>query len=58
VKLGSVTSATLFQYDQGGHLLEQTGGTGTAQVDYMYFADLPNRHFSAKQWKDVLPARR
>jgi RHS repeat-associated protein len=41
VKVGSATATSLFQYDQGGHLLEQTDGTGSVQVDYMYIGDRP-----------------
>ena len=40
-KRGSVTAITLFQYDRAGHLLEQTDGTGSAQVDYIYLGDRP-----------------
>jgi len=41
-RLEKVTSATtLFQYDQGGHLLEELNGSGAAQADYLYLGDMP-----------------
>jgi len=51
VKVGSATATTLSQYDQGGHLLEQTDGTGSAQVDYMYLADRPIATFQPSNGK-------
>lgn len=37
----SSASATLYQYDLAGHLLEETDGQGNATADYIYLADLP-----------------
>jgi RHS repeat-associated protein len=51
VKLGSATATTLFQYDQGGHLLEQTAPGGTTQVDYIYLADRPLATFQPTNGK-------
>jgi RHS repeat-associated protein len=41
VKVGSVTATTLFQYDQGGHLLEESDDQGSALVDYIYLEGRP-----------------
>ena len=41
VKVGSVTASTLFQYDTGGRLLEESDGQGNAQVDYVYLGRRP-----------------
>jgi RHS repeat-associated protein len=51
VKVGSATATTLFQYDLGGHLLEQTDGTGSAQVDYIYLGDRPLATFQPSNKK-------
>jgi RHS repeat-associated protein len=51
VKVGSATATILFQYDQSGHLLEQTDGTGSAQVDYIYLADRPLAAFQPSNGK-------
>jgi RHS repeat-associated protein len=39
VKTGA--STTLYQYDPGGHLLEEIGGDGNGLADYIYLEDLP-----------------
>ena len=41
VKVGAVTGTTLYQYDQGSHLLEETDGQGNPLADYIYVDDLP-----------------
>jgi RHS repeat-associated protein len=41
VKVGAVTGTTLYQYDQSGHLLEETDGQGNALADYIYVGGLP-----------------
>lgn len=35
------SASTFYQYDQGGHLLEETDGEGNSQADYIYFGDRP-----------------
>jgi RHS repeat-associated protein len=39
VKVGA--STTLYQYDQSGHLLEETDGAGNPLADYIYLDGLP-----------------
>jgi len=51
VKVGTTTATTLFQYDRAGHLLEQTDGTGSAQVDYIYLGDRPLATFQPSNGK-------
>ena len=46
-KLGAVTGTTLYQYDQGGRLLEETDGQGNSLAGYIYFGALPAATFSA-----------
>jgi RHS repeat-associated protein len=41
VKVGSMTATTLFSYDGGGHLLEESDGQGNPQVDYIYVGGRP-----------------
>jgi len=41
VKVGNFAAMTLFQYDQGGHLLEETDRQGNAQADYIYLNGRP-----------------
>jgi len=41
LKVGSLTATTIYQYDQAGHLLEETAGPGATKVDYVYLADRP-----------------
>ncbi len=41
VKVGSITSTTIYQYDQAGHLLEENDGQGDTRVDYVYVGDQP-----------------
>jgi RHS repeat-associated protein len=40
VRVGAVTATTLYQYDRGGHLLEETDGQGNPLADYIYLGDL------------------
>jgi len=47
VKVGSATALTLFQYDDGGHLLEENDGQGNARVDYIYLDGRPIATLSA-----------
>jgi RHS repeat-associated protein len=51
VKVGTLTATTLSQYDQGGHLLEQTDGSGSPQVDYVYLGDRPVATFQPSNGK-------
>jgi RHS repeat-associated protein len=37
----SGASAGLYQYDLGGHLIEETDGQGNTQADYIYLGDQP-----------------
>lgn len=41
VKIGSLTATTLFNYDGGGRLLEESDGQGNPQVDYIYVGGRP-----------------
>ncbi len=41
VKVGSITATTIYQYDRGDRLLEETDGQGHAQVDYVYLNGRP-----------------
>ena len=41
VKTGAITGTRLFQYDQAGHLLEETDKQGDPLVDYIYLGDRP-----------------
>ena len=43
------TSATLYQYDQGGHLLEESDAQGNALVDYIYLGALPVATISPRE---------
>jgi YD repeat-containing protein len=56
VKVSSATATTLSQYDQSGHLLEQTDGTGSEQVDYIYLGDRLLATFQPSNNEDVFPA--
>lgn len=46
-KVGNVTGTTLFQYDEGGRLLEETNSQGSAEADYIYLDGHPVAEFSA-----------
>ena len=41
VKQGAVSGTTLYQYDRGGQLLEETDGDGNPLVDYIYLGAMP-----------------
>jgi RHS repeat-associated protein len=51
VRLGSITGTTFFQYDQDGHLLEETDSQGGAQVDYIYLKGRPVATFQPSDGK-------
>jgi len=48
-KLGTLTGLTLFQYDTGGRLLEETGAQGNAEADYVYLDGRPVAELSASK---------
>jgi RHS repeat-associated protein len=51
MKVGTLSATTRSQYDQSGHLLEQTDGSGNAQADYVYLGDRPLATFQPSNGK-------
>jgi RHS repeat-associated protein len=49
MRVGAITSTTLYQYDSRGRLIEETDGDGNALVDYIYVGSMPVATISSGQ---------